>query len=1080
MKRVTLTDFSGGMNEAANPQLLPDNVFADILNYEYRGIEGLTKRYVREIEADLDALTDDEDNTIHPIQSMAIWYPSRMPAGAMAGADKIYIIQANDRIVAYYRTSAVAWSKTLLLDRSPERAKYHSSPDRLLIADGTHPLLQCYVTIRNELVYFTLGLRAPRYAPEVSLAGDDQFYVEPAAVDRGMGIEKGNILQYCYTVEDIYGAESNPSPICTEHGLMWKYPDADAPDGYAYYWYRTKISGLLDSQYTETERSRLKYFNIYRRDIEFIEGNIATSFVLVKRLSITSTGVYVDDSGENLADISYENDVSPITNNVVGTGSAIFLSADKNAHHMFPFDFDEYLTLSVDNNNNIDYALAVIGIKVPWIAAGKYDVSSVFRDIPANIDKIRLYFEDMITPLPVIYAKYEANLLLITKLPHLDRNRKTQLYLALASASAGVDDALLQTYATGRFQSVADLTDQNVFYKPGVQSNSQILLSYYVGAWYNAENLKVMPNKANETNNGESAHYDLGWYDSAFDNVRIFAGNNTHQTLTKTVKPANVSYLSEEKNDINWETLLCENDLAVLAMIRYVCRGAGDGSSNTLEIRIPDSATKQGVYILDASTYLEFRMTFGANTPVGYVFPGTRAKAEERINPDELGLESFEAGQELYISLLWQRNSCYAIVRNGSYEVFRKVNSFFVPDAYSPWPTADAAERDFAYRFQYRAGGGGAPFAYTEEELILLDVRTNFGGYAESEAEDVIRSFECGIPYYRSPVGARIWDAKADWDNNGTVEIKWSPVLTTAGTPTDLRWSDISGGAFPSLNSHNVKEPILAIVDVPSFLQQEYQNTIVVFTRNTVSRLVLSDDLTQMASREDNLIKEFSYGGLYAPNSLVNTPFGLVWLSEAGLLLWSPEGVQPLTSGVLDLQHKGRPNDFYGAFYGMNNQYLLHDSGRDRTYAYHFEQKAWTRFDDMGFDNAVCLNLGSDYHNDLLLSDGEHVYRYPSLTAKASNTQLVTKKYTMDNVKPVRMRLMWDGTPPDSITATTANAFFAAGIIQTWEDADWQENEIPRFKWIFFPLGFWGEYVQFTLNNIEALTRLELDLKEGV
>lgn len=1069
MKRVTLTDFSGGMNEAANAQLLPDNVFADILNYEYRGIEGLTKRYVREIEADLDALTDDEDNIIHPIQSMAIWYPSRMPEDAYD--DKIYVIQANDRIVAYYRTSAVAWSKTLLLEDSQERAKYHSSPDRLLIADGTHPLLQCYVTIQNELVYFTLGLRAPRYAPEVSLAGDDQFYVEPAAVDRGMGIEKGNILQYCYTVEDIYGAESNPSPICTEHGLMWKYPDADAPDGYAYYWYRTKISGLLDSQYTETERSRLKYFNIYRRDIEFIEGNIATSFVLVKRLSITSTGVYVDDSGENLADISYENDVSPITNNVVGTGSAIFLSADKNAHYMFPFDFDEYLTLSVDNNNNIDYALAVIGIKVPWIAAGKYDVSSVLSDIPANIDKIRLYFEDMITPLPVIYAEYGENLLLITKLPHLDRNRNTRLYLALASTSAGVDDALLQTYATGRFQSVADLTYQNIFYKPGVQSNSQILLSYYVGAWYNAESLQVMPNKANEGSNCDTLR-DIEALSSTYNNVRLFGNTVGTKTLTHFVynKYDAAAYVGQEYGgEWWWEALACKNDLAIFAMFSFKIPV---GWSPLTFVKLVEGLRDdigpdwQGRRLYVSAYYIEFRRTDRDHAD------GLDMNADERIYPEELGLAAFAPGITLHVSFLWH-NGCYVIIRYGDYEVYRQVDdktSFLA----GIWPEDDTDIKRSVVFCQHPSSTDLC------HRLLLVDVRTDFGGYEEVEMEDLIRSFECGIPYYRSPVGARIWDAGADWDNNGTVEIKWSPVLATAGTPTALRWSDISGGVFPSLNSHNVKEPILAIVEVPSFLQQEYQNTIVVFTRNTVSRLVLSDDLTQMASREDNLIKEFPHGGLYAPNSLVNTPFGLVWLSEAGLLLWSPEGVQPLTSGVIDLQHKGRPNDFYGAFYGMNNQYLLHDAGRDRTYAYHFEQKAWTRFDDMGFDNAVCLNLGSDYHNDLLLSDGKHVYRYPSLTAKAATTQLVTKKYTMDNVKPVRMRLMWDGTPPDSITATTANAFFAAGITQTWEDADWQENEIPRFKWIFFPLGFWGEYLQLTINNIEALTRLELDLKEGV
>ncbi len=1057
MKRVTLTDFSGGMNEAANAQLLPDNVFADILNYEYRGIEGLTKRYVREIETGLDELTDDEDNTIHPIRSMAIWYPSRMPEDAYD--DKIYVIQANDRIVAYYRTSAVAWSKTLLLDDSVNKASFHTDSDRLLISDGANYCHQAYINKDHDLIWGRIGIEAPLYPLSVSDSGDDLLYATVSDADTGMTVERGNILQYCYTVEDKYGVESNPSPIHTEHRLSWRYPDPDT-GGFRYYHYMVKVSGMTAKQYTDSVKANLKYYNLYRRDVEFMEGVSATQFVLIARIPITSPdeeSTHYDTSGDNLADISYDNSPAPITTSNIGVNRAIFAARKYETATSFPFAFDEYLEISLSNQNAIDYISPVIAFKVPLVGTD-YDITTFISALNAGTagaeNKVRLYFRDMTTPIPVMYHVASETLYCLVRLPYLDRSLETKLYLAIANTSAGVTDSDMQTEPNGEWSKISGSGSQSVLLRPYPKKVKQKILSIAESDWYYSEaGYGEPPNRCYQSMNKGSL-YAQTVIPSTTNNVLI-GGLYEKQTVERrTYTSASVMGVMDYGSHYYFDVTLQDvwNIFLSFEMLYGLTFSAlPDGATELLKFEYDTFTGDELIY--KAIWESEFELKIAAYN-----------------NLDLLAEVSFavQAGNHYNIDLLSHKTGF--IVRlhhpDGTVNIARGTHAQVTPEATAFEVSIYVVEPNNPTEVIYWLH---------QFHVYVTDIIYDYSG---DEGENIMLCLRMNLPYFRSPLGARPWLPFDEWENNniGIVHEQMAPLMTG----NVLCWSDVSGNTFPPLNTQNFKEPILAIVEVPSFLQQEYQNTIVVFTRNTINRLVLSDDLTQMADRVDNLIKEFPYGGLYAPNSLVNTPFGLVWLSEAGLLLWSPEGVQPLTSGVLDLQHKGRPNDFYGAFYGMNNQYLLYDSGRDRTYAYHFEQKAWTRFDNMGFDNAVCLNLGSDYHNDLLLSDGEHVYRYPSLTAKASNTHLVTKKYTMDNVKPIRMRMMWNGTSPDSITATTANAFFAAGIIQTWEDADWPENEIPRFKWIFFPLGFWGEYVQFTLNNIEALTRLELDLKEGV
>jgi hypothetical protein len=124
MKRITLTDFSGGIVNNVNPDLVPDNAFEDIVDMEYRAGEGLTKRSQEILYSDLAGLTDDLGRNVLPIQSFVVWYPDIIPNNAID--NKIYIIQSRNRIVVYYRKGA-NWSKTCILEGSNKTATYYVS-----------------------------------------------------------------------------------------------------------------------------------------------------------------------------------------------------------------------------------------------------------------------------------------------------------------------------------------------------------------------------------------------------------------------------------------------------------------------------------------------------------------------------------------------------------------------------------------------------------------------------------------------------------------------------------------------------------------------------------------------------------------------------------------------------------------------------------------------------------------------------------------------------------------------------------------------------------------------------------------
>jgi len=135
-----------------------------------------------------------------------------------------------------------------------------------------------------------------------------------------------------------------------------------------------------------------------------------------------------------------------------------------------------------------------------------------------------------------------------------------------------------------------------------------------------------------------------------------------------------------------------------------------------------------------------------------------------------------------------------------------------------------------------------------------------------------------------------------------------------------LKWTRANEMASPDLYFKHVGEPIERVIPAPSFLRMEYQNTMLVFTKNSVYRFILSGDPSTWSAATSQLIDEKRGYGLYAPKSLVRLDDKLFWLSEAGVIMWDSQGLQNISE---DSANIGLSEDAVGWYNPDNDEYLI-------------------------------------------------------------------------------------------------------------------------------------------------------------
>lgn len=369
-------------------------------------------------------------------------------------------------------------------------------------------------------------------------------------------------------------------------------------------------------------------------------------------------------------------------------------------------------------------------------------------------------------------------------------------------------------------------------------------------------------------------------------------------------------------------------------------------------------------------------------------------------------------------------------------------------------PTLDMTD-DYIKIMGINSTGSGNNFA-----LITLYKNMYLNQLSDTEIKDISDNLLNSMPYFPDEwIGIKPSDT--GWVNNINITFEPTKDITDI-ISNEYRWSKIGNMVFPALYGKKTGEEILTMLPAPSFLKQQYENTVIIFTRNTISRMVLSPNQDIWHTNSQNLIMEYSSFGLFAKKSLAQCGDNLFWLSETGVMRWSPSGLVNISKGKKIVPIR---QDLIGFYIPTNMQYALHDNSTNITYVFNLINDKWTTFYGLDIVNSAILDNETDENNNnLLIDSNDLINTYPSNNT-VEYAYLKTKQYRINNSKIIRMRI--DAELIGDTAVYTRNMYNVMSAIDMLG--------LNRMHWHYLPNGFWGEYCQLSLDNVDSLRSIEID-----
>ena len=1047
MKRIVIPNLNGGIIDAADPLTIPDNACVEMLNYEFTDM--LYPRFRKS------ATLSEMSGLFGDFSNLEVWYPKTLPKSCTD--DKVYVVHLSNKMwVAYLQNGTLI--TTVALENVAEPSTMYVSPARVIVADGNSVCKYISINKDGEIESGDIGIAAPISMPSISAAGGDNKYVEVATIDTGMQVERGNILQYCYTVEDKYGSESNPSPVSTQDGMMYKYPSAESITGFAQYWYSAAISGLSIKQYSHAQRANLKQYNLYRRDIRFSEGVIGSNFVMVKSVPIgkSETATTTDSSSQNLAPISYNKTQAPPANNIIETDGVIFLANLKADAMQFPFQFDKYCEISITNDNAVDYVKPIIGIAITATDAG---IPSFDQFLVAT-SKIRLFAQDMITPVPLMYKRIGEVLYCYIVPPYLNMESTNKLYLAFAITSSGVTDASWNSFRMGVpfAYGIDNWNSQPIFSTNKVLTDGTLITTEvpyakaYITDFSSVFNLANMEAKGIIYTRSEAASNHL-FQPADNSGYKVSPYSEVKELAKDTYVLAESDYIKYELPSTPTKNIMITLSANVLPRSVIVSSGYPWATvlfkCGNLRIVVVKRTVSSRYFITVLATTSDL---LGANE---YQYLFDTEVLQENVGMYNINMVAWVQNQTL-LSIIDMSNGGIPISQTKQVTIEETIEysdevELFKMNSQLTIPT----------------GWFNRLWKFTLANMPQLSTSPDASG--KSEAMYACLCAHDGRSFFRSRVGTAGNNVTTDFDNASiTFEAK---EIIKESNPQQVLWSDVRGQSFSSLDFKNFREPVLGIIAAPSYMRLQYQNTIVVYTRNTISRIVLSQDLSTLAASANNIVEEQSSNGLYAPKSLVSGGGSLYWISEAGVMKWDQNGMKNISKGVINIP---LTSDIVAVWVETNSQYMAYSPVTREAYVYHDSFGVWTKFNgtDIQFTKSSKMNLGTSTANKVMLINGSNMWEYPSTTDANVQHRITTKRFFTSNLKPVRLRGTWATPNPTEIIINCHNELFPDKF------AEQSLYNVDRFKWQYIANGIWGEDLQISLDEVSGLVMMELDIKE--
>ena len=1069
MKRT----YQSGLWDSPNNQAIPETALSVATDVEYDGIS---------IKKRTDPDSFDFPSGYTPEQ-FYVWYPSTMPETATG--DYIIVFLDNLSLYIAYQVGS-SWNTAVIsIDdvtyTSLSVLNFAPLKDSLIIVDGVNRPHFIRIDKEQEISYGLRGYPAPTTKLEIEempIYDGKKFQeinTEPYFSELG-------VLEVTYAYKDIFGNYSNPAPISKFNGdyqffkLIAEGEDnAGGDDRFLrkLVFSKAQIPTALSSGLYDNIEDFVFYCRVRRYSSDSEAGyfrECLTAKILSKDPDTTINNYSVSSlMSDTSPSPDYNNNVPPIAKLVESVDSTTFYG-DVSDNLPFPFNFQYYQKIEISNPNSNTVTGAKVRIRLRENDIENFIVSDFYSGgVLAESEHLRFYDTDLTTPLQTTVYGYAlgGHIDVIAYIPQLIGSSVDEIYFcfnptAYQDSSHGVSDKYNTAnnfgFLHGRFCVPSSQWQyQQVFNYPTCKNENNIICSPmnekdWVG------NDEVI-NRHDINNNGTLSNASWLGSSSAFiplmGSVADGYGVNSIQLDADTGRirfGEEIFADNEDEIDTTYGFIkFNKSDLKAYetGAIRYfnaICSNAGkaDGVNElrgwVLALKYAgDSITPCLLY--QTTDQDMFRVLEFAQIGVKYI---TTLNFFFSVGVD------FENGK----TKVFIYDKSEGIVSNSNEQTIPHY------DDYDPSSNQDV---NFGYLgsainvsfdlFNYVIYGIDNAI-YSQGDFIKNTYINNY---------DIINGIMNFLPYYDT--------AYIGWNGTSDNYISFGNVKDNSvkNESSKLLWTPQNGINVPATNEKYLTESIRGIIEAKSFLKQNYETSLLITSRNELTRFVADDD---GFSFNRNLIKEFTqYGQL--SNNIVSMGESWYWGSETGAMQWSPNGIRIISNGMLNGLEIKRinlqitsttkvipiPVNRQVLFWNGSSGYLYDENGDRWTYI--------TNLDINGFD---VLTRGNQVDNKTMFLTSSGTFQtYPGTNYTSQSPNVITKHYQLDNMKLRKIKANFDSHI--NIRTTITND---TGSKQS------ELTDIINMRWYGMPSGSWGYkyYHQFT-NLIKIHFMEEMFLKRG-
>ncbi len=397
--KLKLSHFNSGLNENIRPDLLADDELEIMLNC-YQKQPGL-------IVSDYLPADWTEFNYLNLVEPHHFFIWKSLKNITSNQNDWFILCISQNKLHALYQKANNLFVKKVFdeLIYEPSYAVIH---DKVFVADNNlKSIYTLSVNTDDDLIEFQpYQVQSPNQLLQLSYSGDsaENEYIQKDDSDIGMGIPRGSIVQYCYTIVDKYGLESNPSPVITNDVLNYINPDQ--------IWRKTKLT-------FPALPVNAKYFKLYRRDNLYSESKAFSAFSFISRV-YSQTFFDVFPAVEYI-EPAYDHDFNVKGNQIAVSNNRLFI-ANASRSDMFPYNFDQYIKIDITNNNNKNY----INCWIKVLDLTQNPLLQIFLNTESNYNKFRIYDTDRITPIKCMRHEFD----IFACIPYLQNGLSHSIYIA--------------------------------------------------------------------------------------------------------------------------------------------------------------------------------------------------------------------------------------------------------------------------------------------------------------------------------------------------------------------------------------------------------------------------------------------------------------------------------------------------------------------------------------------------------------------------------------------------------------------------------------------------------------------------